>query len=109
MPPDDITYSNVSDWLPIFTDFSPLCDRLIVFRGEFWSVKFIEIRGSVLFPYFKDTDLRETQKLKQKIEIWSIWKKAVEEHGPKRDPSKQNIETKNRNKWSQPLYSVQFF
>ena len=38
-------------------DFSQLRSRLAVFRGEFWS-----------FRYFKDTDLRETQKFKQEIE-----------------------------------------
>ena len=42
----------VSSCLPclhIFADFSQLCCRLAVFRGEFWSVKFIEIRDFFRF------------------------------------------------------------
>ena len=42
--------------LPMIADYSQLCSHLAVFRGEFWS-----------FRYFKDTDLRETQQLKQEI------------------------------------------
>ena len=52
----------------IIANFSQLCSRLAVFRGEFWSVKFIETRDlfQVLFRHVKGVDLRETQKWKQK-------------------------------------------
>ena len=50
-------YNISGKWYSYLTaDFSQLCSRLAVFRGEFWS-----------FRYFKDTDPRETQKLKQNI------------------------------------------
>ena len=55
----------------MIADFSQLCGRLavfVLFRGEFWSVKFIE-----------------TRVLKNKV------------HEPKRDQLKQTIEKENRN------------
>ena len=51
----------------------------LVFRSEFWSVKFIETMDffQVLFRYFKDTDLTETLKAKQKLKYeasyWTVY------------------------------------
>ena len=65
-----LIWLNLDYFLLFIADFSQLCSRLAVFRGEFWCVKIIETRDlfQVLFRYFKDTDLTEIQKSKQEIE-----------------------------------------